>query len=308
MTTALSPRAQRPARLPGELVATLDAAGLDAAMVLDTVARTLDEDLSWGPDVTTAAIFDEHRHGRARVVSRAAGCLAGIPVAAAALHVLAGRNGDEARTSILLHDGSRVRPGDAVLEAEAPLRDLLTAERTMLNLLGQLSGVATATATWADALAGSPTRVRDTRKTVPGLRVLQKYAVRCGGGVNHRMGLGDAALIKDNHIAAAGSVAAALAAIRSHAPTIPCEVECDTLDQVGEAVAAGARLVLLDNMPPDVMGEAVEICRPAGVATEASGGLTAPDAAAVAATGVDYVAVGALTHSAPVLDLGLDMV
>lgn len=287
---------------------TTTIAAPDPDLVAITVERALDEDLSWGPDVTTGAIFGQHARGRARIVSRAAGCLAGVPVAAAALRVLAARNGDEATTSVLAADGSRVRPGDAVLEAEAPLRDLLTAERTMLNLLGQLSGVATATAAWADALAGSGTRVRDTRKTVPGLRVLQKYAVRCGGGANHRMGLGDAALIKDNHIAAAGSVTAALKAVRAHAPQVPCEVECDTLDQVREAVAAGAHLVLLDNMAAGPMAEAVRICRPAGVATEASGGLTLPDAPAVAASGVDYVAVGALTHSAPVLDLGLDMI
>lgn len=286
----------------------LEDAGLDTALVLEVINRTLDEDLSWGPDVTTGAIFGPTQRGRARVVSRQTGCLAGVPVAAAALHVLAGRNGDDASTSILIGDSSRVRPGDAVLEIEAPLRTLLTAERTLLNLLGQLSGVATATAAWVDALGNSGVHVRDTRKTVPGLRVLQKYAVRCGGGVNHRMGLGDAALIKDNHVAAAGSITAALEAVRTHAPGVTCEVECDTLDQVREAVAAGAQLVLLDNMSADEMTQAVQIARPAGVMTEASGGLTLPDAPAVAATGVDYVAVGALTHSAVVLDLGLDMV
>jgi len=204
-------------------------------------------------------------------------------------------------------DGERVQPGAVVLTVEGPVRTLLTAERTMLNLVSQLSGVATATATWVDALAGSPTKVRDTRKTVPGLRVLQKYAVRCGGGVNHRMGLGDAALVKDNHIAAAGSVAAALAAVHRHAPEVDCEVECDRLDQVSEAIEAGAQLVLLDNMSPDLMAQAVALARPAGVRTEASGGLRLDDAPAVAATGVDFVAVGALTHSAPVLDLGLDL-
>ena len=177
----------------------------------------------------------------------------------------------------------------------------------MLNLLGQLSGVATATAAWADALAGTRARVRDTRKTVPGLRVLQKYAVRCGGGVNHRMGLGDAALIKDNHVAAAGSVRAAFEAVRRVAPGVAAEVECDTLPQVREAIDAGADLLLLDNMTPDELSEAVRLCRPAGVRTEASGGLTLADAASVAATGVDYVSVGGLTHSAPVLDLGLDL-
>ena len=248
---------------------------------------------------------DGHDFVAAAVERGAAAVLAEL---GASLHVLAGRNGDDASTSILIGDGSRVRPGDALLEIEAPLRTLLTAERTLLNLLGQLSGVATATAAWVDALGDSGVRVRDTRKTVPGLRVLQKYAVRCGGGVNHRMGLGDAALIKDNHVAAAGSITAALEAVRTHAPGVTCEVECDTLDQVREAVAAGAQLVLLDNMSTDQMTQAVQIARPAGVMTEASGGLTLPDAPAVAATGVDYVAVGALTHSAVVLDLGLDMV
>ena len=294
--------------LPDEIVGALDAAGLDASQVLEIINRTLDEDLSWGPDVTTESVFDAGQRGRARVVSRQIGCLAGIPVAATALHALAARNGDDASSSILMGDGSRVRPGDAVLEIEAPLRTLLTAERTLLNLLSQLSGVATATAAWVDALGDSGTRIRDTRKTVPGLRVLQKYAVRCGGGVNHRMGLGDAALIKDNHVAAAGSITAALEAVRRHAPGVACQVECDTLDQVREAVDAGAQLVLLDNMSPELMAQAVAIARPSGVLTEASGGLTLPDAPAVAATGVDFVSVGALTHSAVVLDLGLDMI
>lgn len=294
--------------LPAQLLDTIATAGLDLRQVIEVADRTLDEDLSWGPDATTEAIFGPDQRGRARIVSRNRGCLAGVPLAAVVLHLMAARNGDTATSRILMRDGSRVEPGDAVLEAEAPLRTLLTAERSMLNLSGQLSGVATATAAWADALAGSGTRVRDTRKTVPGLRVLQKYAVRCGGGVNHRMGLGDAALIKDNHIAAAGSVAGALRAVQAHAPDLVCEVECDSLDQVVEAIAAGASLVLLDNMPPALMRQAVALTRPSGVATEASGGLHLADAAAVATCGVDYVAVGGLTHSAPVLDLGLDMV
>lgn len=294
-------------RLPEELVAALQATDLDPQYVLDVVDRTLDEDLRWGPDVTTESIFDPTVRGAAVVASRQAGCLAGVPVAATVLHVLGARQGATVRTRLLRGDGERVRLGDEVLEVEAPLRTLLTAERTMLNLLGQLSGVATATAAWADALQGTRCRVRDTRKTVPMLRVLQKYAVRCGGGVNHRMGLGDAALVKDNHIAAAGSVAAALDAVRAHAPEVECEVECDTLDQVREAVEAGAQLVLLDNMTCELMRRAVALCAPAGVRTEASGGLQLADAPAVGATGVDYVAVGGLTHSAPVLDLGLDM-
>lgn len=300
----------------GESPTTIDAddvaqalreAGLNPADVLATIDRALDEDLAYGPDVTTEAIFAPADRATAWVASRQDGCLAGLPVAAAAIHRLAQRMDVIAQVTLLAHDGQRVRPGDRVLRVEAPLRCLLTSERTMLNLLGQLSGVATQTARWADALAGSDAVIRDTRKTVPGLRTLQKYAVRCGGGQNHRMGLGDAALIKDNHVAAAGGITQAIEAVRRHAPDVACEVECDTLDQVREAVGAGAQLVLLDNMPPEIMARAVAICRPAGVKTEASGGLLLADAAAVAPTGVDYVSVGALTHSSRVLDLGLDM-
>ena len=175
-----------------------------------------------------------------------------------------------------------------------------------MNLLGHMSGVATLTARWVEAVAGTGARIRDTRKTLPGLRMLEKYAVRCGGGVNHRMSLSDAALIKDNHVAGAGSVTAAFDAVGKLAPDLPVEVECDTLEQVGEAVAAGAGLILLDNFSVADMAEAVR--RTAGLAKlEASGGLRLEDAAAVAATGVDYLAVGALTHSAPVLDIGLDL-
>ena len=184
---------------------------------------------------------------------------------------------------------------------------LLTAERTALNLLCHLSGVATLTRTWVDAVAGTGARVRDTRKTTPGLRALEKHAVRCGGGVNHRMSLSDAALVKDNHVVAAGGVAAAFEAVRTRFPGVPVEVECDTVEQVQEVVAAGADLVLLDNMGTDDLRASVQLCRSSGVLTEASGGLSLDVARAVAETGVDFLAVGALTHSAPVLDLGVDL-
>jgi nicotinate-nucleotide pyrophosphorylase (carboxylating) len=184
---------------------------------------------------------------------------------------------------------------------------LLTAERTALNLIGRLSGIATLTRTWVDAVVGTSARIRDTRKTTPGLRALEKYAVRCGGGVNHRMALGDAALIKDNHVAAAGGIRPAVDAVRAHAPGIPLEVECDTLDQVREALAAGVGLVLWDNFSLADTIAAVDLARHTGTRLEASGGLTLDRAAEVAGTGVDYLAVGALTHSAPVLDLGFDL-
>jgi nicotinate-nucleotide pyrophosphorylase (carboxylating) len=193
-----------------------------------------------------------------------------------------------------------------VVSATGPTRDLLLGERTALNLLCHLSGIATATRQWVDALGASSTRVRDTRKTTPGLRRLEKYAVRCGGGVNHRMSLSDAALVKDNHVISAGGVAAAFTRVREAFPGVPVEVEVDSLDQLDEVLEAGADLVLLDNFTPDEMSEAVR--RTAGRAQlEASGGLTLVDAAAVGSTGVDFVAVGALTHSAPVLDIGADL-
>jgi nicotinate-nucleotide pyrophosphorylase (carboxylating) len=203
-------------------------------------------------------------------------------------------------------DGDRVRRGEVLFTVTGPTRPMLVAERTALNLACHLSGIATLTRRWVDEVAGTGATVRDTRKTLPGLRALQKYAVRCGGGVNHRMSLSDGALVKDNHIAAAGGVAAAFAAVRKAVAGLPTEVECDTLAQVKEAVEAGATLILLDNFAVADLAAAVALV--AGRARlEASGGLTLERARAVAATGVDYLAVGALTHSAPALDLALDL-
>lgn len=280
---------------------------VDPAEVRRTIEVAVDEDLRLGPDVTTEATVPADAVGVAEVVAREAGVVAGVPVAVEVLRAVASRLGVEASAEEVLGDGSRVAAGDVVLRITGPVRCLLTAERTLLNFLGQLCGVATETAAWVSEVAGTDARIRDTRKTVPGMRALQKYAVVCGGGVNHRMALGDAALIKDNHVAAAGSVAAAFRAAQEHVPGIAIEVECDTVEQVREAVAAGAELVLLDNMTLAETREAVAVCRAAGVRTEASGGLTLDRAAEVAAAGVDYLAVGALTHSAPVLDLGLDL-
>jgi nicotinate-nucleotide pyrophosphorylase (carboxylating) len=216
--------------------------------------------------------------------------------------------GPTATATVLVGDGARVMPGDAVLRVSGDAVAVLGAERTMLNFVTHLSGIASATREWADAVAGTGAVVRDTRKTLPGLRSLEKYAVRCGGGQNHRMGLGDAALVKDNHVAAAGGVAAAVRAVRAAArPGLVIEVECDSVAQVREALEAGARFLLLDNMPFPALREAVEVARSyAGVRLEASGGLRLENAREVASTGVDYLAVGGLTHSSRALDLGLD--
>jgi nicotinate-nucleotide pyrophosphorylase (carboxylating) len=209
-------------------------------------------------------------------------------------------------------DGARLEAGAAALIVEAPTQGLLTAERTMLNLVCHLSGIATTTVAWVDAVAGTKAKIRDTRKTLPGLRALQKYAVRVGGGVNHRMGLGDAALIKDNHVAAAGSVVAALRAVRAAAPDLPCEVEVDSLEQLDEVLAedlGDGGLVLLDNFPVWQTQIAAQRrdARAPQTKLESSGGLSLDTAAEYAGTGVDYLAVGALTHSVRVLDIGLDV-
>ena len=250
----------------------LVAAGLDADDVHRVISLALEEDLRYGPDATTAACVPAGAVATATVSSRGPGTLAGLPVFLAVLDAVLGAGGYEiiARRQ----DADRLVAGDVALTVRSPVAGLLTAERTALNLLCHLSGVATATAAWVEAVAGTGASIRDSRKTLPGLRMLQKYAVRCGGGVNHRMGLGDAVLIKDNHVIAAGSVTAALATVREHAPGLPCEVEVGTLAELDEALAAGASLVLLDNMTVAQCAEAV--CRAAGSATEleVSGALT----------------------------------
>lgn len=271
---------------------------------LARVVRTaLDEDLRYGPDATTAATVPADAVAVGSFTPRKAGVLSGVPVAKAVLDLVV----PEWELLAELPDGSRLTPGEPALVVRAPVRALLTAERTALNLLCHLSGVATATAQWVDAVAGTRARIRDTRKTLPGLRLLEKYAVRCGGGVNHRLGLGDAILIKDNHVAAAGSVSAALRAARQQAPELPCEVEVDSLAQFDEVLELGAELVLLDNFSPDQTAEAVRRRGVARTLLESSGGLVLADAREYAETGVDFISVGALTHSVTALDLGLDL-
>jgi nicotinate-nucleotide pyrophosphorylase (carboxylating) len=283
----------------------LRAAGLEPADTERVVRWALEEDFRYGPDRTTAATVAPGAQGTAAVVARQPGVLAGLPVA---LAVLDAAGVPPAAAVPLRADGDRIDAGTEVLRIRAPLRELLGAERTLLNFVTHLSGIATSTRAWADALAGTGAAVRDTRKTTPGLRQLEKYAVRCGGGVNHRMGLGDAALVKDNHVAAAGGITAAIQAVRGAAPDLPLEVECDTPAQVREALAAGVGLILLDNMSLADLRAAVALSRQyPDVRLEASGGLRLDSARAVAETGVQFISVGALTHSSPALDLGLDL-
>jgi nicotinate-nucleotide pyrophosphorylase (carboxylating) len=295
------------------VITALTRAGLDAADVERVVAAALDEDLRYGEDVTTMATVPAGKVVTAAVAARSPGVLAGGPVALAVLDAAGLPPGC---ATVLRPDGAAVAAGEPVLTIAAPARGLLTAERTLLNLMTRLSGIATATRAWVDAVAGTGAVVRDTRKTTPGLRLLEKYAVRCGGGANHRLGLGDAALIKDNHIAAAGGIGPAVDAVRTAiaaraaggAALLDAEVECDTLDQVKAALAAGCDLILLDNMGLADLRAAVALARDwPGVQLEASGGLTLAAARDVALTGVNYLAVGALTHSSPALDLGLDL-
>ncbi|WP_324278189.1 carboxylating nicotinate-nucleotide diphosphorylase [Blastococcus brunescens] len=286
------------------LSTALEAAGLHPAEVVQVIRRALEEDLALGPDVTTDSTVPAGARATGDIVPRTTGVLAGVPVAAAVFDLV---GGPEVQVELHADDGTPAQPGTPVLTVAGPTRALLTAERTALNLICHLSGIATLTQRWVDAVAGTGAAIRDTRKTTPGLRALEKYAVRCGRGVNHRMALGDAALVKDNHVAAAGGISAAVDAVRASAPGVPLEVECDTLDQVQEAIASGVELVLLDNFSLADTRSAVELVRGSGVRLEASGGLSLDRAAEVAETGVDYLAVGALTHSAPVLDLGFDL-
>jgi len=285
----------------------LDAQGLEAGQVRALIRTALHEDLRYGPDVTTVATVPADAVSKASVAARRPGVVAGLDVGLVVLDEVLGAGTYQVTDRVA--DGTAVAAGQSVLTVVAPTRGLLTAERTMLNLLCHLSGIATATAAWVAAVEGTDCRIRDSRKTLPGLRALQKYAVRVGGGINHRMGLGDAALIKDNHVVAAGSVVAALRAVRDLRPDIACEVEVDSLDQLDAVLAEDVELVLLDNFALWQTQAAVQRRNAKAPRTklESSGGLTLADAANYAATGVDYLAVGALTHSVTVLDLGLDM-
>jgi len=284
----------------------LRAADLDPDEIEQLIVRALEEDLGDGVDVTSVATIPPQQRCVVTFGARSPGVLAGVPVAAAVIDIVCGDHASD--MEYLTDDGELIEPGQPVARVTAPTALMLTAERTALNLLCHLSGVATLTRRWVVALDGTVAQVRDTRKTLPGMRSLQKYAVRCGGGVNHRMGLHDKALVKDNHVASAGGVGAAYAAVRGLEGTIPVEIEVDGLEGLRVAIDAGADEVLIDNFSLSDMRAAVALRDDIGpdVRLEASGGLTLATAADVAATGVDFIAVGELTHSAPVLDLGLD--
>jgi nicotinate-nucleotide pyrophosphorylase (carboxylating) len=289
--------------LPADLSSTLAEAGLDSEYVEDLVRAAVEEDLASGVDVTSEAIVPPDQRAVGDLVARANGVVAGLAVAEATFVTTAA---GPLEITQAVADGDTVTAGTALMTLSGLTRGLLLAERTALNLLCHLSGIATATRRWADALAGTRAVVRDTRKTTPLLRPMEKYAVRCGGGTNHRMSLSDAALIKDNHVLVAGGIAAAYQAVTKAFPDLPVEIEVDSVDDAAEAAAAGAQLIMLDNFTSAEVAQAVQVV--AGRSElEVSGGLTIYAAREYGETGVNYLAVGAITHSAPVLDIAFDL-
>ncbi|WP_372736152.1 carboxylating nicotinate-nucleotide diphosphorylase [Nocardioides sp.] len=291
------------AALPAPLLAEIESAGLDPAGLYDLVATAFAEDLPDGSTDVTSDAMPDMGTAAGGFVARESGVVAGLAIAELCFRYAMGETVEVTERA---PDGTRVVPGDTVLRVAGPVADLLTAERTALNFACHLSGIATATSHWVAALEGTSARVLDTRKTLPGWRALQKYAVRCGGGVNHRFSLSDRAMVKDNHVVAAGGVVPAYQAVVRANPGLRVEVEVTDLDQLRALLAAGCTEILLDNMSTPMMAEAVALT--AGRATlEASGGLRLDRAREVAATGVDFISVGALTHSVQVFDLGLDL-
>lgn len=277
--------------------------GLNPDLVQALVELALSEDLADGSDVTTLATIEENSISVLNLVARKSGVISGVYVAELVFELLS----DEFVIKALVEDGKKVAAGEVILSIKGPTQALLTAERTALNFLTHMSGIATTTSLWVNEVSHTKAKIRDTRKTIPGLRHLEKYAVVCGGGVNHRFSLNDAALIKDNHILAAGGVGQAFRKVKNKVVNQEIEIEVDTLEQIPEAIAAGADFILLDNFEISELKKAVSEYG-ARVKFEASGGLTLENARAVAEAGVDYLAVGALTHSAPSLDIGADLV
>lgn len=275
---------------------------LNLLAVEDIVRSALLEDLQQG-DITSAAVVDPQDEGRAEIVTREEGIIGGLPVAAIAFRL----SSPGSRLELLVQDGARVKPGVAVASVEGPLLSILGGERVALNFLQRVSGIATMTSRFVEKTGPYRARICDTRKTVPGLRLLDKYAVRLGGGVNHRFGLGDAVLLKDNHIVAAGGILEAVRRVRESLPlTAKVEVEVETLKQVDEALTAGVDIIMLDNMDPAEMRKAVEVIGGRAI-VEASGGVKLDKVDVIAATGVDFISVGALTHSVPAFDLSLEL-
>ena len=267
----------------------------------ELIKAALAEDLAGGADITSEATISADANSLADFVARMDGVIAGSNIA----HAVLAEVGITDVTQ-LKKDGESVKAGDILISVRGNTRAILLAERTALNFFGHLSGIATLTSKWVKEVSGTKCQVRDTRKTTPGMRVIEKYAVRMGGGVNHRMSLSSAALIKDNHIAAAGGVVAAFAKVRSTYPEAEIEIELDTLEQLKEVLPLNPDLILLDNMSPEMCAKAVALVN-GKCKLEASGGISITNARAYAQAGVDYIAIGALTHSAPVFDIGLDL-
>jgi len=277
--------------------------GLEPELVQALVDLAISEDLMGGTDVTSLATIPEIQISELDLVTRSPGVIAGINIAALVFLSVASRKID---IELCVEDGKKVEANTCLLTAKGSTIELLTAERTALNFLGHLSGIATTTNKWVNETSGTNAKVRDTRKTTPGLRLLEKYAVKAGGGTNHRMSLNDQALIKDNHIVASGSIKSAVEKVKDKFPELDFEIEVDNLDQLNEALAVNAKLILLDNFNiEDLKKAVVTVNKKAKL--EASGGITLENARKIAETGVDFLAVGALTHSAPVLDIGGDL-
>jgi len=274
--------------------------GLSPNHIFQQVKEAISEDLAGGEDITSVATITDSQVSTADFICRADGIVSGLHVAAAVLEYC-GINHYE----VLVDEGAKVSAGKILITVQANTRKLLLAERTAINFLSHLSGISTSTSKWVSELSGTKCKVRDTRKTTPGLRQLEKFAVRMGAGLNHRISLSESALIKDNHIVAAGSITNAFKLVKQKFPNKKIEIEVDTLEQLAEAILLKPELILLDNMSVDQCIKAVSIVN-GTVKLEASGGLTLENAKAYANTGIDYMAVGALTHSAPILDIGLD--
>lgn len=282
-------------------ISKLESFGINIEQLENLISHAFAEDMPEGDDKTTIATIDANQTSKAYMRARKDGVVAGTCVAALVFERLGIKS-----ISYEKECGQEVKAGETILVIEGKARDILRSERIALNFISHLSGIATLTRKWVDAIDGTGAKIRDTRKTTPGMRPLEKFAVRMGGGINHRMNLSDGAIIKDNHIAASGSITDAVAKVRKEFPGMELEVEVDNLEQLKEALRAKAEIVLLDNMNLELTKQAVEIANGTGTKLESSGGLTIENALAYASTGVNYLAVGALTHSAPILDIGLD--